>query len=313
MSVLFMDGFAHYETAEITLKWAACDNALVFPTGGRRAGSGAVCITGAGQWIRSMAFAGLTNRIVIGTAIKPSATASGYLYLMSGTTVQLTLAWDFDGSLTLYRGTEAGTELASADPGTLPSAVWSYIEIDATIHESTGAVEVRLNGSTVDALTVSSTDTQPGVTTGVDRFKFYSATSGSNYFADIYVDSDTLQGDCAVYTLMPSGVGASDDFIPSAGSNYENVDDENLIDDDATYNSSTTQGDKDTFAFDNLPALGVSSTILAVAVNLALRKDDAATRQLKPVVRIGSPSDSQPFEDADVNGAQFGYQQSLVS
>ncbi len=38
------------------------------------------------------------------------------------------------------------------------------------------------------------------------------------------------------------------------------------------------------------------SSILAVAANLALRKDDAATREVKPVARIGTIGDVHPAD-----------------
>jgi len=335
MSVIFVDGTSHYSPAQITRKWGAHSGASI-SSYGPRSGASSILLA-SGDWLRSVAFSALTNRIVLGYR-HYHYMGSGRLYLMSGTTVQLTLEWDTDGSMTLYRGTESGTELASAAAGTLPSDgwAWNYVEIDATIDDSTGAVEVCVNGSTVDDLTVTSEDTQPDTTTGVDRFQLNCTASQCN-FTDFYVDTDTLNGDCAVYTLRPSAAGASTDFVPSAGDNYENADDDSS-DDDGSYNSSTDQGDKDTFAFEDLPALGIASTILAVAENVTLRKDDASTRQLKPVIRIGStdyphataaeaissyamhqriwtvnPDDAAAFEDADVNNAEFGYEQSLVS
>lgn len=333
MALIFIDGGRHYSTAQIARKWGAASNVAVTDETIRRPGTKA--LRSSAGTLLSPTFSGLSNTLVVAAAVYHSAANPGYLKILSGTTAQLTLAWTATGVLNVIRGDWNGDILASSEAGVFLFGQWIYLEIDATIHNTSGGVEVRLNGVTVDALSLSGTDTQPGATTGVDRFQI--SNNGILYVTDVYADSDTLHGDCIVDTTFPTGAGAHTDFSPSTGANWENVDDEGAVDDDATFNASADLNDMDTFVFADLPA-SATSEIIGIAVNIAARKDDDLTRQLKAVARVSStdylhstvisptgffgnaqrifednPADASPWEEADVNGAEFGYKQTLVS
>jgi 3D (Asp-Asp-Asp) domain-containing protein len=345
--ILFIDGCSHYGAYpadyQLLLKWGAASATMRVSSGdasqplARRSGSDYLYTVQTGQddYAETVALA-LTTRAVIGCAVRVVAAGdSGGITFYKGATAQMTLTWDTSQRLNIKRGGRDGTTLASTDPGVVPLTSWFYVEFDGTVHDTAGASEVRFNGSELEDLTLTGQDTKPGSDVGVDRIRFFGR--GTICFTDIWVDDADFHGDCIVDTLMPTGAGANTDWTPSAGANYENVDDSNGVDSDSTYNSSSTEGDIDTFAFGNLVSRPTSA-ILAVAVNLALRKDDATTRVVKPVLRIGStnyvpatgialvsayavgqriwelnPAGSEIWEEADVNGAEPGYVQSSVS
>lgn len=335
MAIKFIDGCTHYYTDDIDYKWHSHSGTGVSASTPRRSGTKSLSLS-VNNWIRSKALDGFTSRVVMGAAINRAGAGPGGFQVMKESTVQLTLAWSDTGVMQVIRGDAEGAVLATTSGSVLSTGEWVYIELDATIDDVTGAVEVRINGSEVEDLTLTSVDTKPGVAAGANGIKLYCEYSAF-LVTDIYVDTDTFQGDCVIDTILPTGVGTHTDFTPSTGSNYENVDDDGNIDDDDTYNASTTQDHIDSFAYGNLTPME-SSGILAVAVNMAVRKDDNAGRQVSALTRVGStdyvhgtpktvsgsysigqsiwednPADSQAWQEADVNGAEFGYKQTLVN
>ena len=339
MSITFVDGCTHYD--DLLHKWGAKGgSAGMGSVNPRRSGVKYIACSGADDWVETPVVLSGTARASVGSAIilNPFPFTHAGVVLYDGTAAQLTLLWDSStGALVLKRGGPTGTTLATSASGIVQADRWYYLEFAARIHDTLGSTEVRLNGSVIAALTLTNVDTKPGTATGIDRIRFYGSAGYCDIWVDQSADPHIFHGDCVVETIMPTGAGASADWTPSAGANYQNVDDPGAIDEDATYNSSNTEGDIDTFVCGNLPSRP-TSTILAVAVNLAVRKDDTATRNILAMARIGStnygigssfnptsdyivhqklretnPADSQAWEEADVNAAEFGYQQYSIT
>jgi len=339
MSVTFIDGCSHYDN--LLHKYdAATAGASIGITNPRRVGSRHILLDAYDDYCVTRALASSTGRVTVGCAFRvPIGEVHHVGFTMYyGATAQVSVFVNpSDGRIAVMRGDDCGVLLATSDPGLVVTGRWYYLEFGARIHNTLGSTEVRLNGSPIDALTLTGVDTEAGTSAYADRIRFFGAAS----FCDIVVcqssSSVSFLGDCLVDTILPSGAGAHTDWTPSAGANYQNVDDAGVIDEDGTYNASSAAGDIDTFAFANLPSRPTSD-ILAVAVNLALRKDDAANRVLAAQARIGgtdyvigtggyatssymvhqkieetNPSTSQPWEEAAVNGAEFGYLQFSVS
>jgi hypothetical protein len=115
--------------------------------------------------------------------------------------------------------------------------------------------------------------------------------NGVPVFDDFYIcdtsgsfNNDFL-GDARIKAVFPDGAGNYTEWTPSAGSNYQAVD-ENPPDDDTTYVSSSTPNQRDTYTFgaSGLP----SSTVKAVVVNMQARKDDGGTREIAGMARSSS-------------------------
>jgi len=88
-----------------------------------------------------------------------------------------------------------------------------------------------------------------------------------------------------VPTLFPSGAGSSTQMTPSAGSNFQCVD-ETSPNGDTDYVSDSVVGHKDLYAMGNLPS--TSGTIKGIQVLSYDRKDDAGTRQIKNKIKSGA-------------------------
>ena len=229
-----------------------------------------------------------------------------------------------------------GIKLGETSGADISYQTWRYVEVKFTINDTTGTVEVRVNENTL--LTLSNVDTQNTANAYFNKFKF-----GSPY-SNIYMDYDDLYlcdtagaknndflGDVRVDVLRPNGAGAYTQFTPSAGANYENVD-EVYPDDDSTYNQGSLVDDKDAYNVGDLPSPPVSTTIHGIKSQITIRKTDAGARECKVLTRSGTtdslgdalalsdsyltptkiyednPDDSLAWEDADVNAMQVGVQ-----
>ena len=132
----------------------------------------------------------------------------------------------------------------------------------------------------------------------------------------------------AVAAIHPDGAGDTTQWTPSAGSNYQNVDEGGLLDEDTTYNSTSDDADQDLYTFANLA--GAVTTVAGLQIMVEPRVD-AGSMDVSTVVKtgtttsVGSPSTITSTvyvtttrlleEDPDtaaawipsgVNGAQFG-------
>lgn len=196
----------------------------------------------------------------------------------------LSITVDNDGTLRVRRGTGSGTILGSSSPGLIVTNAWEYIEVKATINDTTGAVEVRVNGVTRINLTNVDTANSANVYIGAIRWS-------NGYIDDLYVNDTTgprnndFMGDIRVETLFVNAAGDVTQWTPSAGSNYQNVDDP-TPDEDSTYNESANVGDQDLYNLDSL--VTSSGSIKSVQVMARMRKTDAGTREACLITKSGS-------------------------
>ena len=156
------------------------------------------------------------------------------------------------------------------------------------------------------------------------------ASGGNTTWDDIFVDDADWIGNWRIKPLVPIGAGASAQWDPSTGNNYECVDEKPPSDTD--YVSTNVIDEVDTYAVGTLS--GTVSAIKAVQVIARARKEGNPTpTQLQLIVRPAStdrvssskalptefsagghvshlwennPEDSQPWEPGDINGKQIG-------
>ena len=170
-----------------------------------------------------------------------------------------------------------------------------HIDLSVVISDTVGSFVLKLNGLT--EISGSGIDTKATANAYVDRFYLGGGYSeegavapGERYWDDVAVGDDqgsfntSSPGDVAVEAIHPTGAGATTAWTPSAGTNWQNVDDA-LPDDDATYNKSNTVGQTDMYAMADLAE--ATGLIKAVQYVQYARKDNAGTRLIAPVVRIG--------------------------
>lgn len=214
---------------------------------------------------------------------------------------------------------------------------WYTVAVQWVCDNTAGEIHVWLDGSSIYSAT------------GLDTTE-----SGTNIARIIMSDNDgdSLLGWCIlgdttgtiaaafdpletynVAVLYPNGAGNSTQFTPSAGDNYDTVNEEEYSATD--YNNSNTDTHKDTFAMDDLPASGVDE-VLAVVPWATAEMDDATARQLNTVVRHSTsedagndrslvngqirqihdcmelnPSTAAQWAESEVNAMEVGYELSI--
>jgi hypothetical protein len=341
--LLFVDSFDHYATAETLQKWTTrttggASGSMVIAANGRNATNSMRMQSGAGfsggpQVVKSLSPGSAT--VILGFAVtfsaNPVATAT-FASVRDGSTDQLSLTMKTDGNIELRRGTSGGTLLATGTSA-LSTGTYYYIELKALIANS-GTYEVRVNG--VSAFS-GSADTQNTANASWSQIALGrnvgAGASGGNWdYDDLYVADSTgstnndLLGAIRVKTILPDGAGNSTDFTPSAGSNFQNVD-EASTDGDTTYNSETATGDHDTYTYGSV---GFTGTVLGVQTNLLVRSAGVGGETIRPKIRIGStdyngtsvaittsyldyleifglsPATSSAWTIAEIDGAEFG-------
>jgi hypothetical protein len=335
MALIFCDGFDHYATADFLQKWDISTGQLPDVTTGGRFGGNKFWAGGTNAIQQVVKIVPSYPTYIAGFAMNLSnyTTPLSLVEFRDQTTVQCKLIWDLSSGY-LHAYTAGSTDRGVCSSYISYNGVWRYFEIKVTIHDSAGAIEVRENGVTM--LSLSGIDTQASGNAIIDRVALGGAP-GTSYMNlsldDFYLCDDqgsfsnTFLGDIRVQSILPSAAGNTTQMTPSAGSNYQCVD-EAVPNGDTDYVSETTAGEKDTYAFGNLTP--TSGTIAGVQVMINARKDDAGSRSIAPVYRPVStdydgttvivsdsytyyreiaevsPATSAAWTIAEINGAEFG-------
>jgi len=212
------------------------------------------------------------------------------------------------------------------------SVGWNYVEVKILVDNSAGEVHFQIGGNPA------------GSTTGIDTFQggggaevgsvtvAFLPDEGTGVWdaddrlADVYIAdyADDFYGQTEVWYQPADTAGSSADFTPSAGSNHQNVDDIGN-DGDATYNSSATPGDRDSFAHSGVQTASARAVQIIAAVRSeagplgkvalgVLSAGSEAEDSIGQVVEAydvvrGSivaddPDTSSPWDAAGVNAAQ---------
>lgn len=284
MTILFMDGFDTASTSNILTKWTGgAINSI--QTGRFDYGQ---CVRMAGNQTLTKSLGGNFATIGIATAIRlnTSILPSPLIGFRDAGAAQCDIRMRSDGKIDITRN---GTVLATS-AGTLSLNVWYHLEFKATIADSGGSAELKVNGATFVSLSSGDTKNtsnayaneiilsaqQGNMPVDYDDLAVWNTSGGAN--------NDWI-GDCRVFTQVPDGAGNYSQWTPSTGNNnYQNVDD-NPTDGDTTYNSTSTVNNIDTFTFPNISGTG---TVKAVQTSIVARKDDAGARTIAPVIRRGS-------------------------
>jgi hypothetical protein len=301
MSLLFCDGF---DTGDYLSKWSSYtvsgtptttpSTSSPFSAGKSLNFAG----TANGQWSRLSQTIPAVVTVYIGFAINVMVRPSGsngdqaVLHLLGdgGTTSHVELWIPISGPFQWRRGGNA-TPLGSF---TTPMAnnQWYYVEARITISDTIGEITWRVDGNVDGSLTNIDTK-NAGTNTSFDTVQIGwttstgSGTPGTMLIDDFYVAdtsgsrNNSFLGPIRIQTLSPNAAGSDTGLTPTAGSNYQNVSDQNA----SSYNYSAVVGTRDSY---NLPDLAVgTSAVLAVRNVVTGQNSDAGAGGFKPVVRSG--------------------------
>jgi hypothetical protein len=332
--LLLIDSFDTYVTADLSRRYAVSGSPTIDAVEMR---------TGVGCLLANSYLHGITiaqsftdDKFVIGFSFKTSDATPGkvmpLMRAMGGATVNLSIALNMDGTLTLLRS----LAVLGTSTETLIDDTWHHIELIGEVSNST-TIEciLKLDGMTVITVPTTADTLTGGGLTGLQLGSYN--TGGPNfYFDSLYVmdttgsKNNTFLGDCVVEAILPDGNGYNSDFD---GSDADKVDNYLLIDeadpdDDSTYIEDEDVGGIDAFTYS---AMAESpATIHGVAVTAMAKKTTANLRTIKQIARPAStnyegsehtlsggyvsyqhiwednPEDAAAWEEADVNGSEFG-------
>jgi hypothetical protein len=289
MAIIHMDGCDSYTAwSDVSVRYpGSSTSGTLNATGGRFGGQ---CLFPSGSLKVSFPHTG-SSAVFVGGSVNFSDTTTNYtvLYLMNTTTGSETteVSVNIDnGIIRLYRGSQV-TLVASSTVLFAPM-VWHHMEVKATIADSGGNVEVRMNGVTVINYTGDTRASSSG-TAGLDRIIWNGPSSTKGAFDDIYIiDStgtpNTFVGDCRINSLAPTS-DSSVQFTRSTGaSNYLCVD-EVKQNSDTDYVESSTVGHKDVYGYADLSAS--VAQVHGVQTLVWMKKTDAASRTVRSLVVSG--------------------------
>lgn len=235
----------------------------------------------------------LTTTIIVNLKIafsRNNATSSSYFIELYGGASHLHLAVNQGGCLVVLRD---GTILGSTGQAVRFDDSYHDIEFKATINDTTGAYEVRVDG--VNVLSASGVDTRNAGNLGVESVRI-GQTNSASYCCDLTIDHAIIMdtsgsymndfiGPVKIETLFPTANGNYTDWTPNTGNAWDALNDV-PPDNATTYISAASVADQSTFVIEDLAAN--TDTVLAVGVQSVIQKDDAAFREVSPLLRSTS-------------------------
>ena len=218
----------------------------------------------------------------------------------------------------------------------LDQNVWYYLELKGKMSSPGGIVVCRLNEQIIyenynlDTVAYQASGTQIG------SVQFYISSYNRIAIDDIYILDTTgtknndFLGDIRVDSIHPDGAGNYTQLTPSAGNNYECVDETNM--DSADYVEGANAGEKDSYSYGSVPTDLDDAAIFGTQLrNQAVRTAESDNIKVKGFLRTGStdyeestaqslstiyksksiiweddPSDSNVWTKAKINACEFG-------
>lgn len=309
MSLLWMDGFDHYgagaagRLAMLDGAWAQITNASSAPsaTWPRTGSYGFAAVVSTSSEVNRRVLGGAKTTVGLGAAFYLTAlpATNGRLKLFdfrdAANGIQCAIVVQSTGTIAAYRGDNSTLLGTSAAPA-VTAAAQTHVEAKVTFDNTTGAIEVRVNG--VSVLNLSGIDTvntanvecsQVGV--GCTPVAGSPGGLGTLYFDDLFAWDDAgaqcndFLGDRRVRTIFPSADTAMEEWTATGATDgYDCINDASP-DGETTYISalplvgSPPAPLTSIYALEDPPA-GVGS-IAAVQTYVRMRKTEAGDTNVK--------------------------------
>lgn len=348
MALLFMDGFEGYGIADISKFWgyayyASAGGVTIDATGGRN-GNG---IRGFSRnsladyrfrWDNQFQFD--SQILIVGFAFKFDYVGNDILLMQlndpSGYQYSGLLTLTENLNLVLYRHPTTQPALEYISDFTLTPNTWYYAEVKWKCHSTEGLGELRLNEQSLHSFSNSDTRPSLGIADRISNILFQGESFVDVNYDDIYIldttgsNNNDFLGDVRIDMVNPNGAGNYSQMTPSAGSNYQCVDEAAF--DDSDYVQDAADGNKDSYTYANVPTELDDLAIFGVQLNNISKRSAAMdNRKLKGFLRTGGadyeettaqslsdsyfrnqtiweldPSDSNPWTQAKINACEFG-------
>jgi hypothetical protein len=206
------------------------------------------------------------------------------------------LAFDTIGGTGLIEANRSTSTILGTTSSGIIAGTWAFIEIKWTIHNTTGTIDIKIDGTNV--LSLSGIDTQNGGTAAWDNIWLMGQNASvDNHYDNFYVLDDLSSGvtgapnndflgEVFIEAIFPDGNGSSSQLTgqdADSTNNYLNVDDNPGPDDDSTYNGSATASDEDDYTMGALSAITVDD-IRAIQVSNVCRTE-SGNRDMRNIIR----------------------------
>lgn len=296
MALLWSEGFGAYGGSVASMlagSWAEVGSPFTLSTAVKRTGAYALSLANASGSPARKTFGGSKGTVGVGfalylTALPTFSDRLQFSFRDQANAEQVRVVVQPTGDLAVIRGS---TTLGATTVPPLAAQSWNHVEIKVVCHDTTGAVEVRVNQVTV--LNLTGVDTKNTAIAGVDQFAFNpnSAISVTAYFDDLFA-WDTLGvgpvdfiGDKKVIEDFADEDGAEQEWTRSTGTASWALVDDAPPNDDADYISAVASGATVALKFPDLPS--ELSSVIAVSFEHYSRKTDAGPANLTGKVRAG--------------------------
>ena len=177
--------------------------------------------------------------------------------------------------------------VATSAPNVWALNAWYFLQLRASIANAGGNIQVWLQGTKIIDFTG---DTQSTANNYVNQWQL-SRNNNNTDLANVIIYDEVGNAPNArtpetrIFADLPTGAGAATAWTPSAGANWQNVD-EQPNDGDTTYNSAAAAALDDLYGFPAGTIPG-ASVVYAVAHEFDVRKDDAGTNDVDSLIRSG--------------------------
>jgi hypothetical protein len=212
-----------------------------------------------------------------------------FLTFLDAGSIQVDIRVRPDGTI---RATRNGTTLATSS-SSLSISTQYFIETKVAINDTTGSVEVKVNGSSTGWINITSQDTKNTANASANVIQISGIATSNTDFDDLVIcdgqgsTNNDFLGDVRVDCYLPSGNGNSSQLTGSDGNSTDNyaLVDEASQNGDTDYVQSATVAQKDTYAYTDMSH--TPSSIFGLQINMVAKKDDSGNRSIQSVVRSG--------------------------
>ena len=343
MTLRFIDGFEGYDKSDVSKYWnyGYINTYAYISNVGRNGGNCLNTDYSAGstaKFERTLNFDTTGAYITIGFAFKltyPNGVEEICQLIVPGWSDGAT-AVGVNSSFQLEFKRRSSTFLSAiyTHPEPLLVDTWYYIEMKSYIDSSSGRIIGRINEQQVCDWTG---DNVPySASNYITKFRIEVGAWEGIAIDDVYLLDDSgsvnndFLGDVRVDAIHPSSAGNYSQLTPSAGNNYECVDETSF--DDSDYVEGATDGNKDSYNYADVPTDLDDAGIFGIKLsNISKRTAGSDNIKIKGFLRTGStdyeettaqslseefhisdvvwevdPSDSNDWIKAKINACEFG-------
>lgn len=310
---------------------ATADSWEISPRGARPgapAGNGArVGANTTRHWLKLLPGGALATRC-ISVWFNPSAanttTGQPIVAFFDAAAEQCSVRLDSSARIIVTRG----ATLLFTSTNTISTNTWYHLQFKATIHNTTGVYEVRVNGTSTGWVPQQTGANTRGTGTNNSATQTVMGCGATGWMFDDFIVADDFTGPLVGAFLAAAAPGNYQAWTANSGNRQGAV---RSADDDASFVASTTSGNIDSYVLDKLPADG-TPTILGIQHVIYAKQDGGVQRTLRPKQRSGStdhngtsvntgasyaliteavstnPATSAAYTKTSLESAEFGYE-----